>query len=78
MNIDPGFRIRTMWADMPSALDIPKTGHLQSNGLHRLTCTFQTDDDRREVWAELEEQACRAWEDSPAREMRGRACSSLR
>lgn len=44
-----------------------KTGHLQSNGLHRLTCTFQTDDDRREVWAELEEQACRAWEDSPAR-----------
>lgn len=52
---------------MPSALDIPKTGHLQSNGLHRLTCTFQTDDDRREVWAELEEQACRAWIDSPAR-----------
>lgn len=50
---------------MASNLDISKVAQLQSNGMFRLTCSFQANHDLREVWVELEEENCRAWEEAP-------------
>lgn len=50
---------------MASKLNISKAGQLQPNGTFRLACSFQADHGFHEVWVELEEENCRAWENAP-------------